>query len=401
MSETTRPTEGLARLFLRFLRFGALAWGGPAAQIAMIRHELVDTEHWLDKDRFNRVLAVYQALPGPEAHELCVYMGWLVRGRLGGLVAGLGFMLPGLVLMLLAGWAYAAYGLRDPLTAAAFLSVQSAVAALIVRAVHRIGAHAVHGPWLGAIAAAATLAQLAGVGFAWTLLLSAATYALSGTRARWAALLPLAGMVALAGWAALPVAGTEAAAPDVVAAAGTASTAELAGSGLRAGLLTFGGAYTVIPFLLEDAVRTGGWLTESQFIDGVAIGGVLPAPLVIIATFVGLLAGGPAGALAMTAGVFLPAFAFTLVGHGLVERLVNWKPAHRVLDGVTAGTVGIIAATAIALLPRACGTPEGAAVFAFGVVALYLTKARWAVPAVVLGAAAAGAGLHAAGLAFV
>src|SRR5688500_6244873 len=100
------PAEPLALLFLRFLRFGALAWGGPVAQIAMIRQELVDEEHWVDNAHFNRVLAVYQVLPGPEAHELCVYFGMRSGGRWGAVLAGLGFMLPGFVLMLLLSWAY-------------------------------------------------------------------------------------------------------------------------------------------------------------------------------------------------------------------------------------------------------------------------------------------------------
>src|SRR5436190_24356088 len=98
--EPTLPREPYGKLFLRFLRFGALAWGGPVAQIAMIRRELVEEEQWIDRERFMRTLAVYQALPGPEAHELCVFFGTLSRGRVGGLLAGLGFMLPGFVLML-------------------------------------------------------------------------------------------------------------------------------------------------------------------------------------------------------------------------------------------------------------------------------------------------------------
>src|ERR671910_1290722 len=93
------PREALGKLFLRFLRFGSLAWGGPVAQIAMIRAELVDEERWVSREQFNRALAVYQVLPGPEAHELCVYYGMLARGRIGGILAGLGFMLPGFMLM--------------------------------------------------------------------------------------------------------------------------------------------------------------------------------------------------------------------------------------------------------------------------------------------------------------
>ena len=98
------PREPLLRLFLRFLRFGALAWGGPVAQIGMVRHELVEQERWLSPQAFNRALAIYQVLPGPEAHELCVYMGYRARGRIGGLLAGLGFMAPGFLLMFVAAW---------------------------------------------------------------------------------------------------------------------------------------------------------------------------------------------------------------------------------------------------------------------------------------------------------
>src|SRR5215218_2058439 len=134
-AEAAPPRESYGQLFLRFLRFGFLAWGGPVAQIAMIRKELVDEEHWISNERFNRTLTVYQILPGPEAHELCVYFGMRSRGRVGGLLAGLGFMLPGFVLMFLLSWVYVRYGLQTTGTVAAiFAMVQAAVAALIVRA---------------------------------------------------------------------------------------------------------------------------------------------------------------------------------------------------------------------------------------------------------------------------
>src|SRR5215213_4521878 len=112
---TAPPRESYGKLFLRFLRFGFLAWGGPVAQIAMIRRELVDEAHWVSNERFNRTLAVYQVLPGPEAHELCVYFGMLARGRLGGVLAGLGFMLPGFVLMCMLSWFYLTYGIASSL----------------------------------------------------------------------------------------------------------------------------------------------------------------------------------------------------------------------------------------------------------------------------------------------
>ena len=133
------PQQSLTSIFLRFLRFGFLAWGGPVAQIAMIRQEIVEEEKWISPEKFNRILSLYQALPGPEAHELCVYFGMMAGGRPGALLAGLGFMLPGFVFMLALSWFYVAYGINSPLFQSAFMGMQPAVAALIVRAVQRIG----------------------------------------------------------------------------------------------------------------------------------------------------------------------------------------------------------------------------------------------------------------------
>ena len=118
------------QVFLRFLRFGCLAWGGPVAQIAMIKKELVEDENWISKDQFNRALAVYQVLPGPEAHELCVYFGMRAAGRWGGFLAGLGFMLPGFFLMLLLTWFYVNYGIQSPLIQLIFTGIQAAVVSL-------------------------------------------------------------------------------------------------------------------------------------------------------------------------------------------------------------------------------------------------------------------------------
>jgi chromate transporter len=163
------PQQSYADIFSRFLRFGFLAWGGPVAQIAMIRQELVEEEKWISPERFNRVLSVYQALPGPEAHELCVYFGMNAGGRVGAFLAGLGFMLPGFVLMLALSWFYVSYGINSPLFQSVFSGMQPAVAALIVRAVHRIGSHALHeNRWLWGIALLAGFAQLQ---LAWSILL--------------------------------------------------------------------------------------------------------------------------------------------------------------------------------------------------------------------------------------
>src|SRR5215212_6971184 len=148
-------SESLLSIFWRFLRFGFLAWGGPVAQIAMIKRELVEEEQWIEPSRFNRLLAIYQVLPGPEAHELCVHFGMMKGKRLGGLLAGLGFMLPGLVLILAIAWFYQRLDLQQPQIAAVFIGIQIGVIALIVRAVHRIADHTLMNSWLWAIASAA------------------------------------------------------------------------------------------------------------------------------------------------------------------------------------------------------------------------------------------------------
>ncbi len=387
------PRESLLRLFLRFLRFGALAWGGPVVQIAMIRHELVDQERWISSEHFNRVLALYQVLPGPEAHEMCVYFGMISRGRWGGLLAGLGFMLPGFVLMFALSWAYVRFGLQTDGLAAVFAAVQVAVAALIVRAVFRIGGHVVTSGWLWAIAIVAACAQLAGVHFGLVLagggLVHGAACRGFGVAAAGLLGLAISGIVALAfqhqglaGRDGLSVAG-------VLAGATPASVPALLlfWSGLKVGLLTFGGAYTAIPFLQRDAVSQGAWMSNAQFLDGLALSGLLPAPLVIFSTFVGYLGGGPWGAVAMTVGVFLPAFCLTLLAHDPLERLTHQPRIRRLLEGVTAAVVGLIAGTTVALLRVSLVGLESLVLFAIVLGLLFASRAKLLIPALIAGAA--------------
>lgn len=404
------PPESLGRLFRRYLRFGLLAWGGPVAQIALIRQELVEEQRWVSPSHFNRVLAVYQVLPGPEAHEMCVYFGMLSRGRVGGLLAGLGFMSPGFVLMLALSALYAG-GLASPLFTAFFLGVQPAVIALIVRAAHRIGAHAVQDPWRWALAVVVGLAHLANVSFWVTLPAAGAVYVLARRRRGLAAAAALAVLLVVvagavgrrtvvsvgiwpeSGPAPTPVGASPGGVLDRAGGAiGTDRTtpARLFFSGLRSGLLTFGGAYTVLPFLRRDAVETGAWMTDREFLDGVALSGILPAPFIIFSTFVGYLGGGLTGALVLTAGIFLPAFGFTLAGHALLERLIARRGAHAFLDGVTAGVVGLIGATALVLFGQAVRSFAAAAIFGAALTLLYRWKARAAVAGVILGAGVVG-----------
>src|SRR5919108_3977969 len=378
------PHEPYTRLFLRFLRFGLLAWGGPVAQIAMLRDELVEREEWISKERFNRVLSVYQVLPGPEAHELCVFFGYVARGRVGGLLAGLGFMLPGFVLMLALSWAYIRYGVARIAPDGLFYGFQAAVLALIVRAVHRIGRHALSDPWLWAIGAAAAASDLAGVHFGLTLVVAGLAYAtMRRSRFIGATAVVAAGVIS-----ALIVPGLRGVTDSPVALEGASRAApslgRLFGSGLLAGLLTFGGAYTVIPFLRREAVVVGAWMTDGQFVDGLALSGILPAPLVIFGTFVGYVGGGFAGAVAVTVGIFLPAFSFTLAGHGTVERLVDAPALHTFLDGVTAGVVGLIVATTVRLAPTAVPDLPAALIATIALVILISWRSKMAIAVAVL-----------------
>ncbi len=370
--------ESRLNIFWRFLRFGALAWGGPAAQIAMIKAECVDEEGWVEEEAFRRTLAVYQVLPGPEAHELCVYFGRLRGGKLGGFAAGLGFMLPGFVLMLGLSVAYVEAGLADDLDEI-FYGLAAGVAAIVARAVVRLGGSFITDVPLALIAAAAfglTVAfdasfilVLLGAGLVYELVVNAERY--TGRLRSFSA-----GPVALA-----------------VLATGAVSlslTGELFVEGLKAGLVTFGGAFTVIPFLHDTAVDAQGWLTESQFVDGLALGGILPAPLIIFSTFVGYVAGGLAGALAMTVGIFIPAFVFPIFFHRQLVAVAENPRIRPFLLGVAAAVVGLIAAVTVDIVDTGVVDGWTAALAILGFLALQRWHGKLTVLWVVLGCGAAG-----------
>ena len=398
------------RIFGRFLRFGLLAWGGPVAQIAMLRRELVDEERWLDGGRFNRLLAVFQVLPGPEAHELAVHLGFLRGRRIGGLLAGLGFMLPGFVLMLALSWLYFQVDLTQAAIGAALLGAQIAVVALVIRATERIGRHIVVTPLLAMLAAGAALATLAGVAFPIVLGVAGLVHVAAGrvpprVGDALGAVALVAGVVALASAMASQVPlggigslGTGALGPGGAGTGGPAiavvpSIVDLFLSGLLAGLLTFGGAYTAIPFIRSDAVGRG-WLTDAQFLDGLALSGILPAPLIIFGTFVGYVGGGLPGAVAMTAGIFLPAFSFSLLFGHRIEAAVRNHELRRLLEGVAAGVVGLIAVTAfelaLAVTQRAPALLPAAVVFAAALGLFVAWRSRVAVPLGIAASALAG-----------
>jgi chromate transporter len=335
-----RPASGSdppGSIFLRFLRFGALAWGGPAAQIAMIKHECVDAERWVSDETFKKTLAVYQVLPGPEAHELCVYFGRIRGGKLGGFLAGLGFMLPGFLLMLGLSVLYVEANLAGHLDEL-FYGLTAAVGAIVARALVRLTRTFITDAVLGGIAIAGfALTLLAGASFVLVLLGAGLVYELwkNGRRgALRAHSFSLAPAVAVAAFGAVTL----------------GLTAEIFAEGLKAGLLTFGGAFTVIPFLQEASVDAHHWLTDRQFVDGLAMSGVLPAPLIIFSTFVGYVTGGLTGGLAMTLGIFIPAFVFPIFFHRALVAIAENPRVRPFLLGVAAGVIGLIAAVTVEIV---------------------------------------------------
>jgi chromate transporter len=375
-----RSADSLGSLFLRFLKFGCLAWGGPAAQIAMISKECVDDERWVSPETFKKTLAVYQVLPGPEAHELCVYFGRLRGGKLGGLVAGLGFMLPGFLLMLALSILYAEAGLARELDEV-FYGLKAAVGALVAMAIVRLGRKFITDVPL-ALIAIASLALTLGLSVSFVLVLVAAGVAYelwTGLAARRGSTLSIAAVPALL---------------FVLGAVTLSLTAEIFLEGLKAGLLTFGGAYTVIPFLQESAVDGHGWLTNAEFLDGIALGGVLPAPLIIFSTFVGYQAGGLEGSLAMTFGIFLPAFVFPIFFHRALVAVAENPRIRPFLLGVAAGVIGLIAAVTVDILETSVVDVPTALIAGASFALLYRFHGKLTVLVVVLGAGVIGAALQ-------
>src|SRR3954468_17456679 len=372
-------------IFIRFLKFGLLAWGGPAAQIAMIKHECVDEEGWVSEESFKKTLAVFQILPGPEAHELCVYFGRLRRGKLGGFLAGLGFMLPGFLLMLALSILYVEANLAGNLDQL-FYGLTAAVGAVVARGGVRLSRTFVTDIPLALIAVVSSLLTLlADASFVLVLIGAGLAYELWTNAGRWTGranslTLGPAVLVVLAGAVTISL------------------TATIFWEGLKAGLLTFGGAFTVIPFLQQSSVNVHHWLTNSQFVDGLAMSGVLPAPLIIFATFGGYVAGGLTGALVMTLGLFIPAFVFPIFFHRQLVAVAENVRLHPFLLGVAAGVIGLIASVTVQIVDTSV-VDVPTALLAIGA---FLALNRWhgklTVVYVVLGCGLVGAALQLTGL---
>ncbi len=373
-------------IFVRFLKFGALAWGGPAAQIAMIKRECVEQEGWVDEETFKKTLAVYQVLPGPEAHELCVYFGRIRGGKLGAFLAGLGFMLPGFLLMLVLSVLYVEANLADHLDEL-FYGLKAGVGALIARALVRLSRSFITDLPLAVLALAAfALTVFASASFFPVLLGAGIAYELWTNARRWTRQ-PHSFALGL---------------PTILAVTVGAVTLGLAveifWAGLKAGLVTFGGAYTVIPYLHDVAVDNKHWLSQNEFVDGLAMSGVLPAPLIIFSTFVGYIAGGLTGALVMTLGIFLPAFVFPIFMHRWLVATAENPRIRPFLLGVAAGVIGLIAAVTVDIIDASVVDVPTAVLAVTACLVLNRWHGKLTVLYVMLGCGATGALLQGTGL---
>jgi chromate transporter len=381
------PAHVPFRVALRFwLKLGFISFGGPAGQIAIMHRELVDVRRWISERRFLHALNYCMVLPGPEAQQLATYIGWLLHGVRGGMAAGALFVLPSLAILVALSWIYVRYG-DVPAIAAILYGVKPAVVAIVLAAAWRIGSRTLRNAALWAIAVAAFVALQLDAPFP-AVVVGAGLLGFLGAR-----LLP--GHFALPPHAAAAVGEHAPAVIDddtptpkharfsrsrlflvvaVALALWGASLAALTGAYgwkadftqmgwffTKAALVTFGGAYAVLPYVVQGGVEQFGWLTAAQMIDGLALGETTPGPLIMVVAFVGFLGGwtrallgpdalftaGTFGATVATWFTFLPSFLFILAGGPLVERTRDDVKLTAPLTAITAAVVGVIVNLAV------------------------------------------------------
>ncbi len=381
-TELAPPPVSFAQALRFWLKLGFISFGGPAGQIAIMHTELVERRRWISEQRFLHALNYCMLLPGPEAQQLATYIGWLLHRSWGGIVAGALFVLPSLFILIALSWIYLRFG-DVPVVAGIFYGIKPAVTALVLHAAHRIGTRALKNRWMWGIAAAAFVAIFAFDTPFPAIVAAAGLIGWLGAR-RWPAVFALGGGhgAAKANYGpALIDDGTPTPAharftrarlARVLAAGGAlwalGMAALLATQGLegtltqmgwfftKAALLTFGGAYAVLPYVYQGAVEHQQWLSGPQMIDGLALGETTPGPLIMVVAFVGFVGGwgrqvlGPdalflGGALAagvVTFFTFLPSFVFILAGGPAVEATRGRLGFTAPLSAITAAVVGVI-----------------------------------------------------------
>jgi chromate transporter len=338
----------------------------------------VERRRWISESRYLHALNYCMLLPGPEAQQLATYMGWLMHGTRGGIAAGALFVLPSLVLLILLSWAYTSWG-QHPWGQALLWGLKPAVTALVIQATHRMALRTLKARWLWALASVSLLGTLWGLPFPAIVLGAAAWGYWMTRRAAPAAPIPPPEPAAqnphrpdrglrdlawgLGAWA------LSLGLLALVGGVGHTLT-QMGGFFTQAALLTFGGAYAVLPFVTQAAVDQYGWLTAAQMMDGLALGETTPGPLIMVVAFVGFLGGhsqallgdpllgGVVAACVATWFTFLPSFVFILAGGPWVERTRHMPSLAGPLQAITAAVIGVIAHLA-AVFARQTWFPEG------------------------------------------
>jgi len=338
VQERSHGTVGeVARLFLKL---GTIAFGGPAAHIAMMDDEVVHKRGWLTRERFLDLLGATNLIPGPNSTEMAIHLGFLRAGWRGLIVAGACFIFPAMAITGTLAWAYVRYG-SLPEVFWLLYGVKPVIIAIVVQALWGFAVKAVKGPFTGAVGCAVVILSFLG----WDevlLLLVAGVAVMLGTRAgRKGARVKV--MAAASG--AILGTGAPATAAAVSAVAKVpVSLWGLTGFFLKVGSVLYGSGYVLLAFLRSDLVQRWGWLTDQQLMDAIAVGQFTPGPVFTTATFVGYIMAGVPGALLATLGIFLPSFVFVAASSPLVPRIRRSAWAGSFLDGVNVASLGLMVA---------------------------------------------------------
>lgn len=331
----------LKEIALLFLKLGAIGFGGPAAHIAMMEDEVVRRRRWISRQDFLDLLAATNLIPGPNSTEMAIHIGHRMAGWPGLVLAGACFILPAGMIVIAIAWGYATYG-SLPETEALLYGVKPAVLAVVLQALWRLFWSAAKSQLLGAICAAGILLGFAGIN---ELVILAAGGAAAILAARIRDRKRMAGR--LFSFHLWPF--TLAVAAPGAGAAFPFGLMRLFLFFLKVGSVLFGSGYVLLAFIRADLVQRWQWLSESQLLDAIAVGQVTPGPVFTTATFIGYLLGGFSGALAATAGIFLPAFIFVALSGPVVPRIRRSATAAAFLDGVVAASLSLMAVVTVQL----------------------------------------------------
>ena len=345
-----------------FLRLGVVAFGGPAAHIAMMREELVRRRRWVSDAQFIDLLGLTNLIPGPNSTEMAIHLGYLRAGAWGLVLGGVCFIVPAMLIVMALAWAYVRWG-GLPVATGVLYGVKPVIIAIVLQAMWGLARTAVRGPLLaGAFVVAAALA-LAGIHELLVLFGAGGVAALVVPRRR-----AVAGAVAALAWA------TPARVMAAAAAAGGVTLGTMTLVFLKIGAVLYGSGYVLLAFLRADFVERLGWLTDRQLLDAVAVGQVTPGPVFTTATFIGFLLAGWTGAVLATVAIFLPSFVFVAASRPLLPRLRGSRRAAAFLDGVNVAALGLMAAVTWQLGRAAVVDPLTAALALAAAVLLVRTR---------------------------